>query len=237
MYSNVDREVSQPGFVSRLARLAGVIIAAVAMAATAAVAVEAAGIQPVNEVTVASSCLSGNGRVDVNIVNTGTESALYRIELGTLSARALEVAPGDWWRMPYTGRQDGPLPLTITRDGLPVDVPTPTINVACDTSPPQIATPEVQIINACRFGNGYLLFQFVNDSNQDKPYVIRFDNVPNRSTTALAHGQSVRAVTGRPDNIHSYEVSSNGVVLEAGSVLVDCDPDGAYSSATIASNN
>lgn len=170
--------------------------------------------------TTAVSCLAGNGRVDFNIVNEGTAPADYRIVFAGLTPRQRTVQPGDWWRMPVTGRADDLHPILVTRDTETVD--DRIIEISCDDAVPDVSTPEVSIVNACRDGLGYLLFQFVNPTSSPNGYVIAFENVPNRSTTAAAYGQSVRAVTGRPDGDHSYVVRRDGVVIDGGSVAVDC---------------
>lgn len=167
------------------------------------------------------TCLGGNGRVDTNIVNTGASAAAYRIEFGQLSPRQRTVDQGDWWRMPITGRPDGPHQVTVKRDG--VIVSDRTVDVACDTAPPQLTAPEVQVVNACRSGNGYLLFQFSNATDAARPYVIEFAGVDNRSTTAAAFGGAIRAVTGRPDGVNAVVIRTGSTILASFNVTIDCD--------------
>jgi len=167
------------------------------------------------------SCLAGNGRVDTNIVNPGPGSAVYRIEFQGLTPRETSVLAGDWWRMPITGRPDGSYVVVVKRDG--VTVSTTTVEVACDSAPPQVDVDEIQIVNACRAGNGYLLFQFVNPTAVSRGWVIEFEGVPNRSTSAAAYGQSVRAVTGRPDGTYQVTIRIDGVTQPSFPVTVACD--------------
>lgn len=173
------------------------------------------------EVMHTTTCLAGNGRVDTNIVNTGASAATYRIEFGQLSPRQRTVSEGDWWRMPITGRADGQYSVIVKRDG--VIVSNRTIDVSCDSAPPVLTAPEVQVVNACRSGNGYLLFQFSNNSNATKGYVLEFSGVGNRSTSAAAYGGSIRAVTGRPDGINAVLIRSGSTVITSFNVTVDCD--------------
>lgn len=173
------------------------------------------------EIGSASTCLGGNGRVDTNVVNTGTEAAAYRVEFEGLSARQTTVDPGDWWRMPITGRPDGDFNLLVKRDG--VIVHDETITVACDSQPPALLTPEVQLVNACRDGNGYLLFQFANNSDATKAYIIEFEGVTNRSTSATAFGGAVRAVTGRPDGDYNVMIRTGQSPITSMTVTVECD--------------
>lgn len=236
MAMNTNHDTGGTVLTGRLRRSALTVVGAIIMLVGAASVSEAqSGTKTGLEVTVASSCLAGNGRVDINIVNTGAVAAEYRVQFGSLSPRALTVQPRDWWRTPITGRPDGTFALVVTRNGVPVALSQETVEVACDTSPPQLATGEVQIISACRGGNGYLLFQFVNDSSSAKPYVIEFGVIPNRSTTAGAYGQSVRAVTGRPDGDHEYTVTSGQNRVQSGSVTVSCDESADFSGQTLTS--
>jgi len=168
----------------------------------------------------AVSCLAGNGRIDTNLVNTGEQSAMFRMEFEGLTDRTATIAAGDWWRMPITGRADGTYDVTITREGQLVSEQR--LRVACDVESPEVAEAEVGVVSACRFGNGYLLFQFVNPTDAARSYIIEFEGVPNRSTTAAPYGASVRAVTGRPDGTHRWLISANGAPVARGSATVSC---------------
>jgi len=150
----------------------------------------------------AVSCLANNGRVDTTVVNTTEQSAVFRIEFGQLSPRERVLAPGDWWRMPVTGRPDGDHPLKVLRDG--VSLVDSSIRVDCDGPTPRVTQPSVHVINTCRDGNGYIVFQLTNPTADVRSWIIEFDGVTNRSTSAPAAGAAVRAVTGRPDG--DYEV-------------------------------
>lgn len=172
------------------------------------------------EVMFATSCLATNGRVDINVVNTGASAAAYRIEFQGLSARQSTIDSLDWWRMPVTGRADGGYNIVVRRDG--AVVAQTTVNVACDTTPAVLVDDEVRVVSACRNGLGYVLFQFVNDAATAKPYVITFEGVDNRSTTAAPYGQALRAVTGRPNGNYAATVTSDGAVVAAIDVGVDC---------------
>lgn len=178
-------------------------------------------VPPVNdEVDLRVSCLAGNGRVDPNVVNTGDSAAVYRLEFAALSPREITVAPRDWWRSPVTGRPDGDHDVIVKRNGTVILDTTVTID--CDSNTPQVSEPEVSVVNACRLGNGYLLFQFVNPGATAKGYVIEFDGVPNRSTTAAPFGASVRAVTGRPDGDFTAVIRSGQTTVATMQVNVDC---------------
>jgi len=166
------------------------------------------------------SCLGGNGRVDTNIVNVGASAATYRIEFAGLSPRQTLVQAGDWWRMPITGRPDGTYETVVRRNGAVVS--NQSVVVRCDVEAPIVTDDEVQVVNACRGGDGYVLFQFANRSPQPRSWVIEVIGTPNRSTSAAPWGASVRAVTGRPDGTHEVLIRSGGEIMSF-AINVACD--------------
>lgn len=170
----------------------------------------------------AVSCLGGNARVDTNIVNIGTHSSVYRLEFEGLTAREITVDARDWGRIPITGRADGNYTVVVLRDG--VMISEELVATSCNADAPQVDTDEIRIVNSCRDGLGYLIFQFVNPSDVPKPYVIEFDGVENRSTTAAALGASVRAVTGRPPGTYNVRIRTGVTLIESFDVTVDCSP-------------
>ena len=179
------------------------------------------GAQSPVELTHVVSCLAGNGRVDTNFVNTGAEEATYRLEFEGLSARQITVLPDDWGRIPITGRPDRDFEVRVLRDG--VEISNQTVTVSCDSDPAVIGADEVQVINACRDGNGYVLFQFLNASDSAKVYIVEFEGRTNRSTTAAPFGQAVRGTTGRPDGDYNVLIRSGSVPVAEFSVTVACD--------------
>ena len=167
------------------------------------------------------SCLNGDGRVDTNLVNQGDDTAQYFVELGDLSRRGGGmVAPDDWWRLPITGRADGDYELAVIRDD--VVVVATTVTVACDDEVPAVTNDEIRVVNACRGGNGYILFQFVNLTDESRGWVVEFESVRNRSTSTHSLGGSVRAVTGRPDGDHDFAIRVGDDYVATGTVTVDC---------------
>lgn len=172
------------------------------------------------EVSHTVTCLAGNGRVDTNIVNIGTSAADYRIEFEGLSPRQSTVEAKDWWRMPITGRADGSYEVVVKRSG--VIVSAQHVAVHCDGEQQLVRRDEFQVVNGCRSGNGYVLFQFANATAATKAYVIEFAGVNNRSTSAAAFGGTVRAVTGRADGTYSVKIRSGLETIARFSVVVDC---------------
>lgn len=179
------------------------------------------GATPTPEVDLVTSCLAGNGRVDLNIVNSYSALSAYRLEFQGLTARQTSVAFEDWGRMPITGRQAGTYSTIVKRDGQ--TILSESLTFDCNSPSPTVSTPELRIQNACRTSNGYVIFQLVNPTASTRPYVIEFEGVPNRSTSAAPFGQAVRATTGRPDGTYDYLVRTGSTTVDSGQVTVDCD--------------
>ena len=181
-------------------------------------------VTPQAEINLVSSCLAGNGRIDLNIVNTETVNSLYTLQLNNFF-RQRSVLFENWGRFSITGRPPGIYSATVERDGQEILSETVTVNCAA-TSPP-VSSPEVAVVNSCLetngLTNGLVLFQMVNPTNNSRPYVIEFEGVANRSTTAAAYGQAVRGTSGRPDGVYSYRVRTGSTVIEEGALEVDCD--------------
>ena len=177
------------------------------------------------ETSFVSSCLAGKGRVDLNIVNTETASSVYTLNFGPFT-RQRTVAFENWARIPITGRPAGNYDVSILRDGAEIYNETLTIN--CNDQEPTVSAPEVTFVNACIENstgavNGFVLFQMVNPSNASKLYVIEFEGVNNRATSAAAFGQTVRGTAGRPDGLFDYRVRTGSTLVDNGTVEVDCD--------------
>ena len=174
-----------------------------------------------SETNLVTSCLAGLGRVDLNIVNRNlVSSSIYELTFEGLAARQRSVDFEDWGRISITGRPAGTYSVLVTRDGQAIIDTSVTFN--CNASVPPVSSPEITIVNACRSNLGQVFFQFVNSTATTRPYVIEFEGVPNRSTTAAAYGQSRRGTTGRPNGLYNYEIRTASTVLKAGEVLVDC---------------
>lgn len=167
-------------------------------------------------VSVVSSCLNGNGRVDVTVVERSSQSGDWSVAISGLSPRERRVGAGDWWRLPVTGRSDGIYLIDVSRDG--VVVAEQAVEVSCDHASPLVSVGGPVVTSACRDGRGYVLFQFVNDSAVARSWVLEFDGVPNRSTSATAWGTSVRAVTGRPNGVYVWNVRGEPIKT----VMVSC---------------
>lgn len=176
---------------------------------------------PKTELNLVSSCLGGNGRIDLNIVNTVTASSVYRLEFQGLSPRQRTVAFEDWGRIAISGRLPGTYSAVVKRDGVTVlDSP---VTINCNDPQPPVSSPEVTIVNACRSGLGQVFFQFVNPTATPRPYVIEFGTLSNRSTTAAPFGQARRGTTGRPNGTYAYTVRTGSTIVNDGQVTVDCN--------------
>lgn len=184
------------------------------------------------EVTIVSSCLGAGGRIDTNIVATKSGAMEYTVLLYTGNdprigsspqlpqlARKRTVVEGDWWRSPLTGRPSGIYTMLVKRGN--VEIVREQIEVACEPGAESIDEPEVQVVNACRDGLGYILFLFANATTDTKSWVIEFTGVQNRSTSAAAWAQSIKAVTGRPSGVYTATINGSmtfTVDVQCGSV-------------------
>ncbi len=180
----------------------------------------AAGSAGSAQTRLTSSCLAGNGRVDLNIVNTQSSNAVYRLELQGQSPRQRTVSPGDWARIAITGRPPGSYSAVVKRNG--EIILNKDIVISCNAPTPSVSSPEVTVVNACRAGNGQIFFQITNPTAQSRGYVVEFSGVANRSTSAAGFGQALRGTTGRPDGTYNYAVRSGSTIVGSGSVTVDC---------------
>lgn len=87
---------------------------------------------PTIPVTLRSTCLLGNGRIDVVVGNTESTTATYVVQVvsGAVTPRT-RVVPGEQRStVTVTGRPDGSIPVVVTRDG--VEIFNETVLVACD---------------------------------------------------------------------------------------------------------
>lgn len=175
--------------------------------------------QPTTDVMHAVSCLSGNGRIDTNFVNATNRAAVYRMEFQGLTARQATVEAGDWWRQSVTGRSDGTYNIVVTLDGTVVSQTA--VTVACDGAV-TVDPDEVQVVNACRNGFGYIIFQFVNPTPDTKSWIIEFEGVNNRSTSAAGYAASTRAVTGRPSGTYDVLIRTGAAEVASFPVTVSC---------------
>jgi len=178
-------------------------------------------VEPTVEATLVSSCLAGNGRVDLNIVNTSTPSSVYRYEFQGRSPRQFTVPFEQRTRQALTGRPPGLYNAVVTRDG--IEILNETIAIDCSDPVPNVSSPEASVLVSCPGGNGFAFFQMVNPTAASRPYIIEFEGLRNRSTTAAPFGQTIRGVSGRPDGFYDYRVRTGSTIVKSGTLEVDCD--------------
>lgn len=212
--------------VPRRSRSLVVALAWVMLASSTIVGSSAAGaaqgLMPLGpELTTTQTCLAGSGRIDTTLVNVGESDATYRILIDGLSPRVVNLAAGDFVRVPVTGRPAGDLGYQIFRNG--VRITQQELMIDCGGESPAVSSPEVSVINACRDSNGFITAQFSNPTDESRAYIVEFDGVDNRSQTVRPYASGTRAISGRPDDNYAMRVRVGATVIFSASIRVACD--------------
>lgn len=173
---------------------------------------------PTIEVEIDHSCLAENGRIDVNLGNTGTATATYAVKFGDLGARSRTLSPQHSTRVTITGRRDGTYPLTITRDG--AVIAEQSITVACDPVKTGAARAFVDV--SCLSGNGRLDIRI---ENGDTPatFSASVGTLSTRTADVAADATYKFIYTGRPDGPLTIRIDRNGAMLLFSTVTIACD--------------
>jgi len=87
---------------------------------------------PADEVQLSTSCLAGNGRVDIDLWNPTLDDATYEVLIGSLAPRTRTLAPNTTAVVTATGRADGELPIVVRRNG--EQVLATSVTIACDVA-------------------------------------------------------------------------------------------------------
>lgn len=136
-------------------------------------------------VDVVSSCLAGNGRVDIFIKNESAAERTYTASVGALASRQRTIAGGAESRISVTGRTDGPHAVVVRHLG--VDLAVEQVGIDCD--PDLTATAA----SRCVRSTGRLDVELTNQSLADERMWIAVDDLPLRS--ALVPAGSSHLVT------------------------------------------
>lgn len=172
---------------------------------------------PRPEVDIAVSCLSTNGRVDVELFNDSPTQVVYAVFIGALAPRLRAVPAGDDAIVTVTGRRDGPLGIAVFGDG--IEVARQTVDVTCD---PQV---EVAVAVSCLSGNGRIDIDLFNLSGSAASYRATVEGLGPRSVFLSSGARSTVTVTGRPDRVYAVSVTRNGTEISNENYTVDCDTD------------
>jgi len=90
-------------------------------------------------VTLTSSCLAGNGRLDFDLNNDSAATSTFVITVPPLADRTRTLAAGASARVSYTGRPDRPIAAVVVRDG--ATIWQETVTPDCDPDPDPTPTP------------------------------------------------------------------------------------------------
>lgn len=184
--------------------------------------------------SVATSCLSGRGRLDVELYNNGGRTHEFAVVVGHLSPRLRSVAPGDRATASVTGRPDGPLAVKVLRSGSPIL--NRTIDVSCspvtvEPDPPVSESPQnrppptqtVDVADSCLAERGRIdvtLGSLATDAIGE----VRVGSLAPRITVVPAAGTARITVTGRPDGPLTVVALLDGRTVADVIVDIDCDP-------------
>jgi len=167
------------------------------------------------EVAVTATCLTGNGRIDVTLVNTTGTTAAYSVVVGSLAPRNRNLAPGEETTVSVTGRPDGPIGVVVNRDGAQIFTSTET--VACDGP-----AAEATVSTSCLAGRGRVDVVLSNPTAASAVYDVVVGQLAPRTRTLTAGASDMVSVTGRPDGPIDVEVSRDGVVIDQSTHIIAC---------------
>lgn len=97
---------------------------------------------PGEPVTLTSSCLGQNGRLDFDLYNDASTSSTFSVTVPPIADRTRTLAPGGSARISYTGRPDKPIAAAVSRDG--ATIWQQTVTPACDPGAPE---PEPDVVD------------------------------------------------------------------------------------------
>lgn len=170
---------------------------------------------PPQEITIQSSCLANNGRVDVDILNTTGDFASYQVNFGPIQ-RGVGLSAGFDFRLSITGRPDGEFPVDVMRDGDVIE--SVILPIACDP------VVETDVIVGCLAGNGRVDVKLLNTGDQPSDYEVVVGNLAPRLRSLGPGERTTVTVTGRSDGQYDVVVTRDGQPSTF-AVDVDCDPD------------
>lgn len=172
-------------------------------------------VGPAPELSVTSTCLSGNGLVAANVTNTDAETATITVSFGAIT-KSVSLAPGATTRVAVSGRPDGAVAVTADNAG---GKTTRTVTVDCD--------PDIELVTSsrCLAGNGLITVVVTNVTASAQTYAVSVDGLAPRSSQLQPQQSATVRVSGRHDGFVPVDVQRGATALPTRLVAVDCDPD------------
>lgn len=177
--------------------------------------------EPLGEVSVAVSCLDNNGRIDVTLTNdVGADTPNdFAVTVGALAPRNRQIAPSESVTVSVTGRADGVIPVSVSRDG--VEIYADTVTVDCDVD--LADDVEVVVVQSCLLGNGRIDVVLNNLSVSAADYQVTVGQLAPRTRTVDAGATDRVTVTGRAEGPIDVSVTRDGVSVYSDTLTVACD--------------
>lgn len=192
--------------------------------------VDCQGQLPSTEVGVLTSCVGGFVRVDVVIENLLDDAATYVVEF---SHADLDGNPGasrfrkssraealGQTRIAITGRpQFEYIDAEVYRDGEFVEI----VSAYEECTEMLGDIEDVVVSTGCLAGNGLIRYAITNPSASFGVWIIEFEGLRNRSTSAPGLAIALGGISGRADGEYDMTIRQGTRVVWQGSVTVGCD--------------
>jgi len=227
----VDTQVVAPGdrsFVTAAELVGGeyqvdVIVNDVVVASRPLV-VACDGRQPHSpHVQIVTSCAAELVRVDVIFENRSENPATYLVTVthGDISHRKSSTATANGQgRLAVTGRpNDRPIYVTTFRNGEEVDRGSVIRVCTSDSTTVDRAT----VTTSCLGDNGLIRYALVNGRPVPSTWIISFDGLANRSTSAPARAVGFGGISGRADGTYTLTIRNAERIVYSQEITIACD--------------
>lgn len=175
-----------------------------------------------------ASCFAGRGRIDVGITNETSATAVYTTQVGSLAPRDRTIPPGAVANVAVTGRRNGPLDVTVFRNGEQIRHRLATIDCP-DNGPPdgkvQAQSNVITTAGRC-VGEGpsarRLDTKITNSSGATAIYRVLVEGLSPRQIVVGSDRTATVTVVPKAVSPMQVQVTRNGADVFAGQVSFGC---------------